>query len=480
MSSDVPAFDLAQRSRATWRLWLGYALMLAGAVGIFLLVRAYGERLSPGRAEAVAATARVGGAEADAMMHVLLALLAIILLGRWLGQVFRHFGQPRVIGEMVAGILLGPSLLGQFSLGGVNLSTYVLPPEIAPYLGIIAQLGIILYMFLVGLELNAGLLRSHAHATVAISHASIVAPFLLGAVLALWLYPPLAPADVPFTSFALFMGVAMSITAFPVLARILTDRRMHKTELGVVALSCAATDDVTAWCLLAFVVGVAQAEVGGAVQTVILALAYIAVMFAAVRPLAVRYFGHETVKHPKPRMAVWVLVALLMSALAAEWIGIHAIFGAFLLGAIIPHDSDVARDFRHKLEDIVRILLLPAFFAYTGMRTQIGLVSGAQAWLFCAVIILVATLGKFGGTLLAAKLTGLPWRTSAALGILMNTRGLMELVVLNIGLELGVISPTLFAMMVIMALVTTIATTPILQALTAGEFTTTPRPTLKS
>src|SRR5690606_28051823 len=295
---------------------------------------------------------------------------------------------------------------------------------------------------------SSGLLRSHARATVAISHASIVAPFCLGSILALFLYSGLAPAGVPFTSFALFMGVAMSITAFPVLARILTDRKMDKTDLGVVALSCAATDDVTAWCLLAFVVGIAQSEVGGAVQTVILALAYIALMFIVVRPLAVRFLGQNTGKRPKQRLAVWVLVALLLSALAAEWIGIHAIFGAFLLGAIIPHESDVARDFQHKLEDIVKILLLPAFFAYTGMRTEIGLVSGASAWLICGLIIVVATLGKFGGTLVAAKLTGLDWRMSSALGILTNTRGLMELVVLNIGLQMGVISPTLFAMMV--------------------------------
>ena len=271
------------------------------------------------------------------------------------------------------------------------------------------------------------------------------------------------------------MGVAMSITAFPVLARILTDRKMDKTDLGVVALSCAATDDVTAWCLLAFVVGIAQSEVGGAVQTVILALAYIAFMFVVVRPLAVRYLGQNTCGRPKQRLAFWVLVALLLSALAAEWIGIHAIFGAFLLGAIIPHESDVARDFQHKLEDIVKILLLPAFFAYTGMRTEIGLVSGVNDWLICGLIIVVATLGKFGGTLVAAKLTGLDWRMSSALGILMNTRGLMELVVLNIGLQMGVISPTLFAMMVIMALVTTIATTPILHLITGGKYDMLPK-----
>jgi Kef-type K+ transport system membrane component KefB len=265
------------------------------------------------------------------------------------------------------------------------------------------------------------------------------------------------------------MGVAMSITAFPVLARILTDRRMENTELGVVALSCAAADDVTAWCLLAFVVGVAQAKLGGAVLTVILAVIYIGLMIAVIRPLANRYLGHQAEKQPPRRMAVWVLVALLLSALAAEWIGIHAIFGAFLLGAIIPHDADVALDFRHKLEDIVKILLLPAFFAYTGMRTKIGLVSGWEAWLFCSVIILVATLGKFGGSLVAARCTGLDWRLSASLGILMNTRGLMELIVLNIGLELGVISEKLFAMMVIMALLTTLATTPVLHFLTSAR-----------
>ena len=466
MSSTASSYPARSQAPSTWRLTIGYALMLLFAVGLFLVIRQYGEQLKPLAASASRAEAPVAAAKAEILRHVLGALVAILLLGRWLGKLFVHFGQPRVIGEIVAGIMLGPSLLGWISPAAMN---FVLPPEVGPYLGIIAQIGVILYMFLVGLDFNAGLLRSRAHATVAISHASIVCPFLLGAVLALWLYPHLAPADVPFTSFALFMGVAMSITAFPVLARILTDRHIENTELGVVALSCAAADDVTAWCLLAFVVGVAQSKLGGAVQTVIFALLFIAFMLAVIRPLANRFLGHHAEKQPPRRMAVWVLVALLLSALAAEWIGIHAIFGAFILGAIIPHDSDVALDFRHKLEDIVKILLLPAFFAYTGMRTKIGLVSGSEAWLFCAGIILVATLGKFGGTIAAARLTGLDWRLSSSLGILMNTRRLMELIVLNIGLELGVISEKLFAMMVIMALVTTLATTPILHFLTSAR-----------
>ena len=448
------------------RIVIGYALMLAVAGGLLWAVLSYGSRhLSPST-EAIRTTATARAPhQLDALYHVLLALVLILLLGRWLGKLFIHFGQPRVIGEMVAGIMLGPSLLGHF---WPQATAFILPEHAEPSLKIIAQIGVILYMFLVGLELNAGLIRSRAHATVAISHASIVAPFLLGSILALWLYPRLGTANTPFASFALFMGVAMSITAFPVLARILTDRGMENTELGVVALSCAAIDDVTAWCLLAFVVGVAQAEgVNGAFQTTLLAVGYIAIMLLVVRPLAVRFLGHDA-DHPQRRMAVWVLVGLLFSAMTAEWIGIHAIFGAFLLGAIIPHDSDIARDFTNKLEDIVKILLLPAFFAYTGMRTEIGLVSGWEAWMFCAVIILVATLGKFGGSFVAARFTGLSTRLSAALGILMNTRGLMELIVLNIGLELGVISPKLFAMMVIMALVTTIATTPILHSLTSA------------
>jgi Kef-type K+ transport system membrane component KefB len=459
MSSDAATIDTQRPAPSVWKLALAYAAMIAAAIALFFLVRSYGDGLvSRGGATKAAATT----AKSDVLMHLLLALVAIILLGRWLGKLFLHFGQPRVIGEMVAGIVLGPSVLGDWSV-------YVLPSTVAPALSIIAQLGVILYMFLVGLELNSEPLKARAHATVAISHASIVTPFLLGAVLALWLFEPLAPAGRSFTSFALFMGVAMSITAFPVLARILTDRGIDKTELGVVALSCAAIDDVTAWCLLAFVVGVTQAEVGGAVQTIVLALIYIAAMLLVMRPIAVRYFGEEAHKHPQRRMAVWVLVSLLMSALAAEWIGIHAIFGAFLWGAIIPHDSDVARDFRAKLEDIVKILLLPAFFAYTGMRTEIGLVTGWQAWFICGVIILVATLGKFGGTLVAGRATGLSWRMAASLGVLMNTRGLMELIVLNVGLDLGVISPELFAMMVIMALATTIATTPLLRLMSAAR-----------
>ncbi len=300
---------------------------------------------------------------------------------------------------------------------------------------------------------------------MAISHASIIAPFLLGATLALALYPRLSSRDVPFTSFALFLGAAMSITAFPVLARILTDRRIQRTTLGVLALGCAATDDVTAWCLLAFVVAVDRAAVGTAVPVLVLTAAFIAFMLLVVQPVAARLLARLGEVRLTPGGIALIFTALLLCAITTELIGIHAIFGAFLLGAVIPHDSPVAREFVAKLEDLVTVLLLPAFFAFTGMRTRIDLVSGLEQWLVCGLIILVATAGKFGGALAAARFTGLGWREAAGLGVLMNTRGLMELIVLNIGLDLGVISPTLFAMMVLMALVTTMATTPMLHLL---------------
>jgi Kef-type K+ transport system membrane component KefB len=264
--------------------------------------------------------------------------------------------------------------------------------------------------------------------------------------------------------------VSMSVTAFPVLARILIDRKMHKTKMGVIAISCAAVDDVTAWCLLAFVVSVAQSRIGGAMVTIALTVGYVVFMLLLVRPAVAKAVrAQELVQKVGPGASAVVFVGLLLSALATEYIGIHALFGAFLLGAIIPHESRLAKNISERLEDLVVIVFLPAFFAFTGMRTQIGLISGGANWLVCGVIILVACLGKFGGSTVAARLSGLDWRDAASLGILMNTRGLMELIVLNIGLDLKVISPTLFAMLVIMALITTFATTPVLHLLTRGR-----------
>lgn len=455
-------------------LWLVYALLIVGAVLAFWGIQHVGQGLSAvATSEAAAPLGVKTPAKVDVLFHLLATLAAIIALGNLLAWGFQRIGQTAVIGEVVAGILLGPSLLGRISPEAMH---WLIPDAatdphglVLTSLKMVAQLGVILYMFLVGLELNTQKISRQAHAAIAISHASIVVPFVLGAALALWLYPLLATQDVPFTSFALFLGVAMSITAFPVLARILTDRKLDQTDLGVIALSCAATDDVTAWCLLAFVVGVAQTQVSSAIITTLLAVAFIAAMFLIVRPLALRWLAWSEERGWNGRATPWLLMAVLCAGLCTEAIGIHAVFGTFLLGAVIPHDSRIAQDLTRKLRDVVTVLLLPAFFAVTGMNTRIDLIAGWNDWLICGVIILVATAGKFGGSVAAARFTGLDWRMSTALGVLMNTRGLMELIVLNIGLSLGVISPKLFAMMVLMALATTIATSPLIEWLRPEE-----------
>ena len=318
-------------------------------------------------------------------------------------------------------------------------------------------------MFLVGVELNPDAIRGQVRATVATAHASIVLPFVMGAGLALFLYPRYSTSDVPFTSFALFVGVAMSVTAFPVLARILADLRMSRTDLGSMALTSAAIGDVTAWCLLALVVGVVQSKPEGAAYVVALTAAFIGLMLFVVRPLVSRLVSGSSDRDPAPGTVALVLIALLVAALTTEAIGIHAIFGAFIFGATIPHDSRLATALHRSFEHLVTLLFLPAFFAFTGMRTEIGLLGRWADWATCGLIILVATGGKVGGTFLAARATGLGARQAAALGVLMNTRGLMELIVLNVGLELGVISPLLFTTLVLMAMATTLATTPILR-----------------
>jgi len=395
------------------------------------------------------------------LASLLLALAVVVVVGRLLGVLFRRAGQPPVIGEVVAGILLGPSFLGLVSPAAFQ---WLLPREIAPLLGVVSQIGVILYMFLVGLELNPELLKKRVNATLAISLSGIVLPFTLGAALSVYLFEAYAPANVAFTPFALFLGMAMSITAFPVLARIVKDIGLSQTSLGTTALTCAAFDDVTAWCLLALVVGFANASAGSALVVGILTLGFATLMFAFIRPTVARMLSGRDEPNPSQEVIAIVLVGLLLSAWVTEFIGIHAIFGAFLFGVVIPHQSHLARALRQNLESLT-ILLLPAFFAFTGMRTEIGLLSSRYDWIVCAIIIGVATAGKLGGAFVAARIMGLSSRESAALGVLMNTRGLMELIVLNVGLELGVISQTLFTMMVLMALATTVATTPVLRRL---------------
>jgi Kef-type K+ transport system membrane component KefB len=400
----------------------------------------------------------------DLLSHVLLALAVVVVFGHLFGRLVSAVGQPPVIGETLSGILLGPSLLGRLF---PEAEAFLFPDSVRPHLGVLAQLGVVLYMFVVGLEFDAASLRRRAAPFVFTSLASIAVPFALGTGLAFYIYRDFSPAGVRFLAFWLFMGVAMSITAFPVLARILTDRGLSKTELGTAALTCAAVDDVTAWCLLAVAVGVARAVVASALLSTLLTVGFIAVMFLIVAPITARLVDHREVDRPSQEAIVWTLVGMLVSAVLAEIIGIHAIFGAFIFGAILPPDSPVAQHLALRRTPVVTMMFLPAFFALTGLRTEIGLLSGPRDWAICLLVILFATVGKFGGTIAAARIAGLPWRFSAQLAALMNTRGLMELVVLNVGLDLGVISPRLFTIMVMMALATTAMTAPLLDLLRA-------------
>jgi Kef-type K+ transport system membrane component KefB len=394
------------------------------------------------------------------LVHVLLALLVILVLARALAFLFARLKQPAVIGEIVAGIVIGPSILGSLM---PRLAATLVPDDAVAPLGVIANIGVVLFMFLVGLELDTAVLRERARSSTVIASASVVIPFALGLILSLYLHPRYAPHGVPKFVFALFVAISMAVTAFPVLARILADLKMQRSPVGVLALASAAINDVAAWCLLAIVVGLARSASRGALHAAaVLALValFAAFMIGVARPLAKRTLART---EPSANVLALVLAGLLASALVTEAIGVHALFGAFVFGAIIPHDSPLARAIGDKLTDFIVVLLLPAFFAFTGLRTRIGLVHGAGAWVVCALITIVATTGKLGGAFVGAKTAGIATPQALSLGVLMNTRGLMELVVLNVGLDLGILSPTLFTMLVVMALVTTLTTTPILQ-----------------
>ncbi len=397
------------------------------------------------------------------VVQVLIQILLVIALSRLVGSAFRLIKQPLVIGEIVAGIMLGPSLLG---LVAPELASTLFPAATIPYLGVLSQIGLIFFMFLIGLELDPKYLRGQLQRAVLVSHTSILLPFILGSALALLLYPQLSSQGVSFTAFALFLGSAMSITAFPVLGRILTENNLQKTRLGTLALTCAAVDDVTAWCLLAVAIAVTRTNsFVSALPTIGLALLYIGFMFTGGRWLLDRLADRYRLSGRLNQATLALTyMGVVVSALVTEQIGIHLIFGAFLMGAVMPRESGLIRDLAQKTEDFVLTFLLPIFFAYSGLRTQIGLIDRPYLWFLCGLVLLVAIAGKFIGTFVAARYSGLPNRDAAALGWLMNTRGLTELIVLNIGLSLGVISPLLFTMLVIMALVTTFMTSPLLEA----------------
>ncbi|GIZ09281.1 cation/H(+) antiporter [Flavobacterium sp. UMI-01] len=408
----------------------------------------------------------------DSMMHnfkeplaILLAqIVMIILMARFFGWVFKKISQPTVIGEIIAGIVLGPSLVGMYF---PEFSAALFPLESLGNLKFLSQIGLILFMFVIGMELDVKVLKNKASEAIVISHASIVIPFAMGIGLSYFVYNQFAPEGVAFLSFSLFMGIAMSITAFPVLARIVQERGIHKTRLGAIVITCAAADDITAWCLLAVVIAIVKAgDFVGSLYVISLAFVYVLAMIFIVKPFLKRigdlYAEKENIG--KPVMAIFFLI-LILSSYATEVIGIHALFGAFMMGAIMPDISKFRMIFIEKVEDVSVILLLPLFFVFTGLNTQVGLINDIYLWKVTGAIIAVAVIGKFIGSALAAKFVGQNWHDSLTIGALMNTRGLMELIVLNIGLELGVLTSEVFTMMVIMALVTTFMTGPALDVL---------------
>ncbi|MFO5494101.1 MAG: cation:proton antiporter [Cuspidothrix sp.] len=394
---------------------------------------------------------------------VLVEVLIVIGISRIVGLGFKAIKQPLVIGEICAGIMLGPSLFGFIA---PNLAASIFPPETMPFLNVLSQIGLIFFMFLIGLELNPKYLSGNLKTAVLISNFSIIVPFASAFLLSFVLYPLVSANHVNFLAFGLFLGAAMSITAFPVLARIITENNLQGTRLGTLALTCAAVDDVTAWCILAVAIAVARhGRIDSqAIITIIESIVYIGFMFTVGRWFLKRLSRHH---RRAGRLSQFLLAVIYMgvvsSALITEFIGIHLIFGAFLLGAVMPKDEALVRELAIKTEDFVLIFLLPVFFAYSGLKTQIGLLNRPHLWLLCALILLVAIGGKFCGAYIAARLSGIEKREASAIGWLMNTRGLTELIVLNIGLELGVITPLLFTMLVIMALVTTFMTSPLLE-----------------
>lgn len=391
----------------------------------------------------------------------LLQLVLIIIVSRLFGYLFRKMGQPGVMGEMIAGIALGPSLMGWLTPG---FSEFIFPPSSMGNLQMLSQVGLVLFMFVVGMELDLNIVKKKAGSAVVISHASIVIPYGLGVALSYFMYRSYAPKDIPFYAFALFMGITMSITAFPVLARVIRERGMSQTKLGAIVITCAAADDVTAWCVLALIIAIVKAgSIGSSLYTLLMAAGYVLVMLLAVKPLLKRLADRSKVNGVlKQSTLAIVMVVMLLSAWCCELIGIHALFGAFMAGVIMPLEWDFRKVLTEKIEDIALVLLLPLFFVFTGLRTQIGLLNEPGLWGMCLLIIAVAVAGKFGGSALAARITGETTRDSLAIGALMNTRGLMELVVLNIGYDLGILTPSVFTMMVIMAIVTTLMTGPLL------------------
>lgn len=398
---------------------------------------------------------------------LLAQIAAILIVARLMGWFFRKLHQPRVIGEMVAGILLGPSLLGWVA---PSASATLFPLGKLGGIELLSQIGLLLFMFMIGLELDWRQLQELGRTAVATSLVSIVAPFLLGLGLAVYLYPRFSNQAVGFTGFALFISIAMSITAFPVLARILMERDLLRTKVGALAITCAAVNDVTAWCVLAGIVVLVRSS--GLPLPLWMTLVgfggLVFVMLAIVKPALQRLGDHfEKRGGLTHNTLALILLLTLVCGWITEFLGVHALFGAFLVGVIMPRHHEFVKELLMRLESLTVVLLLPLYFAFTGLRSN--LLSGTTMWGICLMIIALAVIGKFGGSLLAAKVSGMSWREASAVGVLMNTRGLVELIILNVGLDLGALSKELFSLMVLMALVTTFMTSPLLSLIYANN-----------
>ncbi|MDP4239228.1 MAG: cation:proton antiporter [Bacteroidota bacterium] len=402
-------------------------------------------------------------AEPAAML--LLQIISVLFVSRVFGYLFAKIGQPTVIGEILAGIVLGPSLLGYFYPDAFH---FLFAAKSLGNLYILSQVGLILFMFTIGMELNLSTLKEKISETYVISHASILIPYFLGMLLAYFVYKEFAASQTDFLSFALFIGISMSITAFPVLARIVQEKGLSKTHLGTMAIASAANDDITAWCVLAAVIAIAKTgSFISSLYTIGFAIGYVIFMLFFVRPFLKRigaiYSNSEVLNKS---VVAFLLLLLILSAFTTQVIGIHALFGAFLFGVVMPQLPNFRKLIIDKIEDVSVTLLLPLFFVFTGLRTQIGLLNSPYLWGVCGIFIFVAISGKFIGGAFTARILGETWRDSLSLGVLMNTRGLMELIVLNIGYEMGILPPSIFVMLVIMALVTTFMTTPVLSLIT--------------
>ena len=443
------------------------ALVYSGLVVVPLVLVLVAMRVGRGLDAGVpAGPAGTGAAGPDPYPRLLLALPAILGACHLVGRLFEKLSQPRVIGEIVTGVLLGPSMFGLVWPAGFG---WLFPAYLVPSINLLGQLGLVLFMFLVGLEMNLLFVRRRRYTAALVSHVSIAVPLLSGLGLALAMYRPLG-GDVGFPAFGLFLAVSMSVTAFPVLARILSDRKLADTPLGSTALTCAAVDDVTAWCLLAVVSAVARhRSAGGVWVTVALSVGFAVLMLCGLRSVLGRLMTPAAGRlAPEPAVLPVLLSGVLLSALATHTIGIHPIFGAFLFGVITPRDVEPVRRAAEQVRGVTSTLLLPLFFVSVGLRTRFGLLlADGRLWAWYALVTAVAVVGKLVGSAVAARLTGVGWAESLSLGVLMNCRGLTELVVLSVGLDLRVISPTVFAMLVLMTLVSTLLTSPGLSAIAA-------------